>query len=131
MAGLGTQGTPFSTQLHVVFEKEGDTNWPISVKVMIKQNNEKEICLSEIIWRLKEQNLNDYLDSSVSYFHEARKIYIFGFIIPADFREADLLTQEKYKKKIHDSAFSYTNNEPYLKLRFRKKVGSRLDLLKE
>jgi|LakMenEpi03Aug12_release.lakeMendotaPanAssembly.Ray.scaffolds.fasta_scaffold3835934_2 hypothetical protein len=57
------------TQLHVVFEKEGDTNWPISVKIMIRQNNEKEIYLSEIIWRLKEQNLNDYFDSSVSFYH--------------------------------------------------------------
>ena len=110
MAGLIAQGSPLSIQLHVVFEKEGDTNWPISVKVMIRQNSEKEICLSEIIWRLKEQNLNDYLDSSVSYFHEGRKIYIFGFIMPAEFREADLLSQEKYRKKIHEAAFSYTNN---------------------
>jgi hypothetical protein len=98
---------------------------------MIKQNNEKEIYLSEIIWRLKEQNLNDYFDSSVSYYHEARKIYIFGFIISSDLKENDLITQDHYKKKIHESAFSYTNSEPYLKLRFRKKVGGRLDLLKE
>lgn len=117
--------------MHVVFEKEGDTNWPISVKIMIRQNNEKEIYLSEIIWRLKEQNLNDYFDSSVSYFHEERKIYIFGFIISSSLKESDLITQEKYKKKIHESAFSYTNGEPYLKLRFRKTVGGRLELLKE
>ena len=88
-------------QLHVVFEKEGDTNWPISVKIMIRQNSEKEIYLSEIIWRLKEQNLNDYFDSSVSYYHEARKIYIFGFIIASTLKENDLITQEKYRKKIH------------------------------
>lgn len=69
MAGRRTHSNPLSIQLHVVFEKEGDTNWPISVKVTIKQNNEKEICLNEVIWRLKEHNLNDYLDSSVSYFH--------------------------------------------------------------
>lgn len=46
MARIGTEGKHAFTQLHVVFEKEGDTNWPISVKVMIKQNYEKEICLS-------------------------------------------------------------------------------------
>jgi hypothetical protein len=39
------------------------------VKVTVKQNSDKEICLNEIIWRLKEQNLNDYFDSSVSYYH--------------------------------------------------------------
>jgi len=36
---------------------------------MVKQNSEKEIYLSEIIWRLKEQSLNDYSNSSVSYYH--------------------------------------------------------------
>lgn len=56
-------------KLHVVFEKEGDKNWPIAVKIMVKQNSEKEIYLSEIIWRLKEQSLNDYSNSSVSYYH--------------------------------------------------------------
>jgi hypothetical protein len=53
MARRRDEGTGHFTQLHVVFEKEGDTNWPISVKIMIRQNSEKEIYLSEIIWRLK------------------------------------------------------------------------------
>lgn len=87
-------------QLHVVFEKEGDTNWPISVKVLVRQNNEKEIFLNEVIWRLKEQNLHDYQDSSVSYFHEGRQIFIFGFTIPSDPKEFDF-SQEKYRKRIH------------------------------
>jgi hypothetical protein len=115
----------------VVFEKEGDTNWPISVKITVHQNSDRETYLSEVIWRLKEQSLNDYFDSSVSYYHEQRKIYIFGFFIPAEIKEQDLLSQEKFKKRIHESAFNITNEEFNLRLRFRKKVGARLELLKE
>lgn len=65
-----------------------------------------------MIWRLKEQNLNDYLDSSVSYYHEARNIYIFGFFISAEPRESDLLSNDKFKKKIHESALGSNSSEP-------------------
>lgn len=40
--------------------------------------------------------------------------------------------QEKYKKRIHESALkAENNNELGLKVRFRKKIGSKLELLKE
>lgn len=68
----------------------------------------------------------------MSYYHEERKLYIFGFILPADIKEQDLFLQEKYKKQIHFSALSLLNSvELSLKLRFRKKIGTKLDILKE
>ncbi len=38
MAGRRDQGIIFLNKLHVVFETEGDKNWPISVKIMVRQN---------------------------------------------------------------------------------------------
>lgn len=68
----------------------------------------------------------------MSYYHDERKVYVFGFMIQADMKESDLFYQEKYKKKVHVSAFSSSNNgELSLKLKFRKKIGTKLEILRE
>jgi hypothetical protein len=82
LAGRGNQGKDILSQLHVVFEKEGDNGWPISVNVQVHQTPEREFFLNEVIWRLKEQSLNDYTNSSVSYYHETKHLYVFGFLLP-------------------------------------------------
>lgn len=59
-------------------------------------------------------------------------MYVFGCMIPADLKDQDLFHQEKYRKKIHISALSSgITGEQNLKLRFRRKIGTKLDLLKE
>lgn len=38
--------------------------------------------LNEIILKLTRKNFNDIFDTSVSYYHHQKQLYIFGFFIP-------------------------------------------------
>ena len=89
-----------------------------------EQNN--SILLNEVIWKLKQQSLNDFYDSSVSYLHEKTGVYVFGFMIPNEPKEEELLNDPKYIKSIPKEALKMNGNYIYLHLKFRKRIGSKL-----
>ena len=59
-----------------------EQKWPVSIEETVSVNAEGEISLNEIILRLKRKNFNEVFDSSISYYHHARQLYVYGFFLP-------------------------------------------------
>lgn len=83
-----------------MLQKEGDSSWPISFKEKIEKDTNGNLKLSDIVMKLKKQNFHNYFDSSVSYYHEEKRIYVFCFFLPRTISEKDLLRDRKYQKSI-------------------------------
>ena len=65
----------------IVMEREGETDWPISIKETVEKDDTGELKLSDIMMKLKKQNFHDFFDSSVSYFNAEKKAYVFCFFL--------------------------------------------------
>ena len=81
--------------------------------------------------KLKRQNFHDFFDSSVSYYHEEKKIHIFCFYLPKTISEVQLRRDRKYQKIIPLEALESKKTDLHCKLKFRKKVPSKIELLKD
>ena len=81
--------------------------------------------------KLKKQNFYDFFDSSVSYFHAEKQIYVFCFFLAKTVSDKELMKDQKYQKTIPLEAFEYKKTELQLKLKFRKRCKTRLEMLKD
>ena len=115
----------------IVLEREGDSGWPLSIREPIERDAHGGLKLNDIMLKLKRQNFHDFFDSSVSYYHEGKKIYIFCFYLPRTITESQLIRERKYQKIIPIEALEQKKSDFHCKLKFRKKVISKIDLLKE
>ncbi len=43
--------------------------------------------LNEIILKLKRKTFNEIYDSSVSYYHFGKQLFVYGFFIPKDIND--------------------------------------------
>lgn len=115
----------------IVMKKEGGTDWPISIKESVERDETGQIKLSDIILKLKKQNFYDFFDSSVSYYHSQKELFVFCFFLSKTVTDKELLKDRKYQKTIPIEALEEKKSELQLILRFRKKCKSKLELLKE
>jgi hypothetical protein len=51
-------------------------------KSLIEKDINGSLKLNDIIIKLRKQNFHHYFDSSLSYYNEQRKMYIFCFFVP-------------------------------------------------
>ena len=81
-------------------EKEEGNDWPISIKETIEKGDNGEFKLADIMMKLKKQNFYDFFDSSVSYFHAQKQVYVFCFFLPKTVSDKELMKDIKYQKTI-------------------------------
>lgn len=67
--------------------REEERQWPVSIKETIERDINGELKLSDIVLKLKRQNFIEYFDSTLSFYHEAKKMYIYCFYLPKTITE--------------------------------------------
>ena len=118
-------------QITIVLGREEERQWPVSIKETIEKDTNGELKLSDIVLKLKRQNFIEYFDSTLSYYHEAKKTYIYCFFLPKTITEQEIMKNPRYQKSVPLLALEMKKSELHCKLKFRKKCKTKLESLKE